>query len=117
MGRLNPFMAWPLDHPRCSHITAIKIYITHILQTKANSCVQTKLINHNIAYTFTNIVRKNDMNPLLNTQSINITHSMVKQCLHTIASKAKMKSTSMPMGYGTIASNGAAHSSKAQNIV
>ena len=35
---------------------------------------------------------------------------------HTEQGKSKCLHTGMPMGYGTIASNGAAHGSKAQTI-
>ena len=107
---LKPFTAWPLNHPRCLYNTTIKIYIIHIPQMKDNSCVQTKLLNHNIAHTLEHSMQ-NDMIPLLITHSINIINNMVSSVSTQLLPKPKNNSTGMPMG------NGEAHGSKSQTIV
>ena len=59
------------------------------------------------------------MSPLLKTQRVNIITQQgknTKSPLNRFQIKHKML-MGMPMGYGIIASNGAAHGSKAQTIV
>ena len=85
---------------------------------KANACVQTKLLNHNLAHSFTKTVSQKQRKSFINfVEYKNHTQQGKNRRVSTQSfPNPKQSLTGMPMGYGTIGRNGAAHGSKAQTM-